>query len=265
VSETTRGNLRGKIKLIRRILTFLRLVSFLVRYPSTKVVGGPAFLSVLGRRWESMPSGLYSQSGQDAFVLSKFFSRIMRPGFPAVFLDVGCNHPVKHSNSMFFETHMGFRVIAVDALPTHRQSWAELRPRAEFILTAVGEREGTLDFEEIVADGSQDDMFSSIRGASRKAPRANRQVRAVSVEPLTKLLLERGIDDVGIMSLDIEGYEMQALLGLDLTRVKVDILLIENNSDNVLGDDRIRSRMIACGYGFFARIWGMDDVFVRVG
>jgi FkbM family methyltransferase len=249
--------------LIRKIRTFFRLLSFLGRYPSTKVVGGPAFLSVLGRRRESMPSGLYSQSGQDAYVLSTFFSRITRPGFPAVFLDVGCNHPVKHSNSMFFETYMGFRVLAVDALPTHRQSWAELRPQAEFVMTAVGEKEGSLDFEEILADGSQDDMFSSVRGASRKAPGTERHVRAVPVVPLTKLLLDRGIHEVGIMSLDIEGYEMQALLGLDLAGVKVDIVMIENNSDDVLGDDRIRARMIGCGYEFVARIWGMDDVFVR--
>jgi hypothetical protein len=84
----------------------------------------------------------------------------------------------------------------------------------------------------------------------------------IPVIPLTHILLSKELTDLGIMSIDVEGYEMQALLGLDLETIKVHVIILENNSNNVLGDDRIRNHLIAKGYLFMARIWGMDDVFV---
>jgi hypothetical protein len=54
---------------------------------------------------------------------------------------------------------------------------------------------------------------------------------------------------------------MQVLNGLDLETIKVHIIILENNSYGVLGDDRIRAHLIAKGYIFLARIWGMDDIF----
>lgn len=209
-----------------------------------------------------MPLGFYSQCGQDAFLLTHLFSRITKLGFPMTFVDVGCNHPVKHNNSCFFERHMGFRVLGVDAMSTHQQTWAEQRPQAELVITAVGREEGLIEFEEVESDGREGDMFSSVKGASDKAPALHRRIRTVPVTPLTQILSSRQLRDVGIMSIDIEGYEMQALLGLDLDSIKVQIIILENNSEHILGDDRIRSHLIAKGFRYVARIWGMDDVFV---
>jgi len=209
-----------------------------------------------------MPLGFYSQCGQDAFLLTQFFSRITTSGFPKTFVDVGCNHPVKHNNSLFFERHMGFKVLGVDALPTHQQAWTDQRPQAELVISAVGREEGLVEFEEVERDGHEGDMFSSVRGASDKAPALRRRIRTVPVTPLTQILSSRQVRDVGIMSIDIEGYEMQALLGLDLDSIKVQIIILENNSEHTLGDDRVRTHLIAKGFRYVARIWGMDDVFV---
>jgi FkbM family methyltransferase len=250
------------MSLLRKISLSLQLRAFLQRYPDTLIVGGPSTLAWLGNRRQNLPKGFYSQCGQDAFLLNLLYGKITGPGFPATFVDVGCNHPVKHNNSFFFERHMGFKVLGVDALATHQHAWAEQRPLAELLITAVGQEEGVVEFEEVEHGEREGDMFSSVSGASGKAPALGRRLHTLPVTPLTKILLSRQLTSVGIMSIDVEGYEMQALLGLDLDAIKVKVIVLENNSDHILGEDSIRAHLLAKGFQFVARIWGMDDVFV---
>lgn len=64
---------------------------------------------------------------------------------------------------------MGFKVLGVAALPTHLQAWEEQRPEADLFITAVGEKEGTVEFEEVESSGCDGDMFLGVKGASDKA------------------------------------------------------------------------------------------------
>jgi FkbM family methyltransferase len=240
----------------------LRFRSLLKRYPETLIVGGPPLLACLGARRERRSDGFYSQCGQDTFILTHLYWRIIKPDFPATFVDVGCNHPVRHNNSYFFERHMGFKVLGIDALSTHQQAWSEQRPRADLVITAVGDKEGSVEFEQVDNGTCDGDMFSCVSGISAKAGRLGRRLCVVPITPLTQVLLGKGLTSVGILSIDVEGYEMQALHGLDFEAIKVHIIVIENNSIGVLGDNRIRDYLISKGYVFVARIWGMDDVFI---
>jgi FkbM family methyltransferase len=251
------------MSLLSKLQSAIGLRAFLRRYPEAEIVGGPPALAWLGARRRSQPNGFFSQSGQDAFLLDQLFQAILSPGFPKTFVDVGCNHPVKHNNSLFFERHMGFKVLAVDALPTHQPAWAEQRPQADLVITAVGSEEGTVEFEEVEHAGREGDMFSSVRGASGKAQALGRRMRTVPITPLTQILQNRGLTSVGIMSIDIEGYEMHALQGIDFDAIQINAIILENNSEAMLGDDRIRDFLIGKHYRFIARIWGMDDVFVH--
>lgn len=247
----------------RKVSLALGLISFLKRYPGTLIVGGPPAFALLGSRYRSLTPGYFSQCGQDAFVSSYFFRAIAAPRFPKVFVDVGCNHPVKHNNSHFFEKYLGFQILAIDALATHQNDWASLRPASTLEITAVGSVEGEVEFEEVEPCDRGGDMFSSVSGASGKAPTLGRHIRKVPITPLSKLLQRHGLSAVGIMSIDIEGYELQALQGIDFNQVQIDIIVVENNSQHALGDDRIRELLISKDYRFHARIWGMDDVFVH--
>lgn len=251
------------MSLLRRIKLAFSVRRFVKRYPETTIVGGPRLLTWLGARHICQPVGFFSQSGQDVFLSNYLFQVIHRSALPKIFVDVGCNHPVKHNNSFFFERYMGFKVLAIDALPTHSLAWIELRPQAELVITAVGDQEGTVEFEEVDDDGHDGDMFSSVSGASVKKRGLNRRVRNVQVMPLTKILQTRGLTSVGVMSIDIEGYELHALRGIDFNALQINVIVLENNSDSSLGGEEIRALLIGNGYRFVARIWGMDDVFVN--
>jgi FkbM family methyltransferase len=197
-------------------------------------------------------------------VLSRFFGKIIgERDFPKTFVDVGCNHPTQHSNSYCFERFFGFRVLAIDALSIHKKSWEDVRPTAELVITAVGRARGVVEFEELESDGAALDMFSSVKGASRKATEVRRRNRTVSVVSLAELLRERDFRSIGILSIDVEGYEFEALDGLDLDTNRPRIVVVENNSESIFGDERIRNLMESKRYDFVARVWGMDDIYVH--
>ncbi len=249
--------------LFKKINLAFQLIKFLTQYPQTLLVGGPNFLSFLGCKRISTPYGFYSQCGQDALILNQLYKLIIKPDFPKIFIDVGCNHPLNHNNSYFFERHLNFRVIGIDALNTHKTQWAELRPKSELIISAVGNHDGVVEFEEVVDIDSGGDMFSSVSGSSKKVPNFDRQIRSVPLTTLGKIFREKNLKSIGIMSLDIEGYELEALKGINWGSINIKIIVLENNSISTLGDDSIRKYLISKGYIYFARIWGMDDIFVE--
>jgi FkbM family methyltransferase len=249
--------------MIKKISSFFRLVAFLWRYQGVNLVGGPTLVRLISHQYRPALRGYYSQSGQDALLTNDLFQVFNEPGFPKVFVDVGCNHPVIHNNSLFFEQHLGFRVIAIDALPVHQNKWKIIRPQAEFVLSAVGDKEGIVDFEEIAEGNQLGDMFSSVKGASIKEPKLGRSTRSVEIRTLSTILAAKGVASVGILSIDVEGYELPVARGIDFDSVDVRVIVVENNADGVMGSDVIRDYLIGRGYRYHARLWNMDDVFVR--
>jgi FkbM family methyltransferase len=141
-------------------------------------------------------------------------------------------------------------------------SWKTTRPTAEFLVKAVGQAHGIIEFEEVEESGGSYDMFSSVKGSSIKSTNLVRKTRSIEIAPLTDILLERNLNSVGIMSIDIEGHEYEALLGLDLDKINVEILIIENNAKGVMGNDLIREYLTKREFKFIARIWDLDDVFI---
>jgi FkbM family methyltransferase len=242
-----------------------KLVQFLGNrsaYPDVLYFDAPSQLRILGAKCRSLSKGYYSQQGQDSLVFNYFFRYINSKDFPRLFVDIGCNDPVIHSNSYFFESNQHFKVLAIDALPEIKAAWTRLRPAADFVSCAVGATEGEIRFDVVKGD-NVDSMYSSVSGMSAKSGIREIESRTVKVRRLTDILAERQIEFAGIVSMDIEGYELPALQGLDFTRFKAYIFIIENNGNDLLGDNSIRDLMISKGYLYFARIWCLDDIFVH--
>jgi hypothetical protein len=70
---------------------------------------------------------LYSQHDEELVIRDFFQDR--RHG---TFLDVGCAWPIKASNTFYLEQRLGWRGIAVDALPDYEQAWRKRRRRSRF-------------------------------------------------------------------------------------------------------------------------------------
>jgi hypothetical protein len=76
------------------------------------------------------------------------------------------------------------------------------------------------------------------------------------------VLDECAVSHVDLLSIDVEGAEMDVLAGLDLARHPPRVIVAEN-CKGLLGGDTVRQYLQEHGYRFYARIWTTDDVFVR--
>jgi len=231
-------------------------------YPGVQQIGGPNYLRLLGFDVRAPIGGHFSQFGQDRFVAAEILPAIDAEGFGRLFVDVGCNEPIVHSNSYYFEQTLGFEVLAIDALSEIKQLWEEKRPKSEVLITAVGEVSGEVSFD-VVSGEEQNSMFSSVSGSSSKAPISARRTRTVGVRTLAEIFSERNISRVAILSMDIEGYELPALKGLNFAAAQVGALIIENNGNAGMGSDQLRELLLVHGYVYWARIWNFDDIFVH--
>ena len=81
---------------------------------------------------------------------------------------------------------------------------------------------------------------------------------------LTDVLSELSVDAVGILGLDVEGYELPALKGLDFSKIHVHCLVVENNAVDGLPRADVRAHLRAAGFALAARIYNYDDIYLNI-
>jgi FkbM family methyltransferase len=162
---------------------------------------------------------LYSQDDEETLIRAFFQDR--HNGF---FLDVGAGDPIRHSTTYYLEKHLGWRGIAVDAIAEYREPYAKERPATRFFSYFVGDKSSTThDFFV-----SEDRNFSSATGAD---PRGGAyQKRRVATIALDDLLRREKVNRLDFVSIDIEGSEPMALAGLDIDRLRPELVCIEISS-----------------------------------
>jgi FkbM family methyltransferase len=245
--------------LLKDVVHYLYLKWFKHKYKKTKIIS---------EYFSEMVRGFYSQKGQDAFLYSEFYELINSGKISKTFVDIGCNHPINFSNSYFFEKHLGFECIAVDPLMTYKSHWAETRPKAKLFNVALGATKGKMDLftmeDDSMASQVQDpDMFSTLSADNSKLRSGKWKTLEVPVLTAQELFDSGRVSEIGIVSIDVEGFEIDVLKGIDFSRTKVQIAIVENNTKNIFGSEEIRDFMSKNGFEFYARIWKLDDVYVN--
>ena len=241
------------ITIIRRVRIFISrmisLVEFKVKHPNVRIIN------------PLMVGKYYSQDGQDLFLSSLLFNEIKKNKINNI-VDIGCNDPVKFSNSLFFEQVFSCNTLAIDPLIEFKEKWKNNRPNATFINCAVGSSLGFVVIEVPINDKS-DNMFSSVQGATSKSTALEHENRKVECRTVSSILSEHEFNQVLLMSIDVEGFEMEALKGIDFESSSIKCLCIENNSSKLYGDEEIREFLKNKGYYFVARIGTLDDVYIH--
>jgi FkbM family methyltransferase len=201
----------------------------------------------------------YSQAGED--LVLDFLVNYKPRG---VYVDVGCNHPIKVSNTYRFY-RKGWSGIAVDANVKFADLFRRHRRRDCFIRACVSDREETVAFHHFAADD-----LSSISGArlfDDDARYALERIEKIKTRTLTDILSDARCPPVfDILSVDVEGHDEAVLRSLDFARFRAAVIVVElNGTDLDLG--RIEQHPVAQllsnnGYDVVAAHWG--NVFFRL-
>jgi FkbM family methyltransferase len=204
-----------------------------------------------------------AEGGLDRKIRRRFF----RDGRPRLFVDVGAARPDYLSMSASFRP-LGWRVLAIEPNP----SFAELHRALghEVVEAACGDRdEDAVEFQIVNSHGQHYkgggvsfESFSSFKIKDSFAalkPDLDATTIRVNVRRLDTILRTHApdLERIGILSVDVEGWELEVLEGLSVDRYRPECVILEN----LFGDSAYREAMARRGY----RLWRTvppNDVYV---
>jgi len=151
------------------------------------------------------------------------------------FVEAGANDGIAQSNTLYFEAKRGWRGLLIEAEPRLAEECRRHRPRAlvEAVALVSAEHRGPVVLRYA-------NLMSVVKGAMPSAEEENAHIAkgcevqkvqtyevSVPTATLSSLFDKHGLARVDLLSLDVEGYELSALQGLDLSRHQPRFILVE--------------------------------------
>jgi FkbM family methyltransferase len=159
----------------------------------------------------------HSQFGEDRYI----FHHVDLPE-KGVFVDVGAGHPISLSNTYFFEQN-GWRGICIDADPTQYELLKKERKTAEWV--AISSEEGEIEFSQCQVP----ELSSTLGKEQHKGFYKilfNEPIRVPAFK-LETMLEKHHIDKIDILSLDVEGTELEVWKSFNFEKHKPKVVIIE--------------------------------------
>jgi FkbM family methyltransferase len=191
----------------------------------------------------------YGQHGED-FLLNKIFNGKSN-GF---YVEIGCLDGIEFSNTYFFEKK-GWKGLCVEAHKDFIEQLKKNRPQAKIVHCAVGEKDEdnvTFYANKIGSLSTLDKQEQSRWEKNYKEFFTGFEEQTVKMQTLTTIFNEAGAPKIDFVSLDIEGYEVKALSGLDLSKYKPRLFVIEYKDEE--HRKGIESLLLPAGYHHLALI-----------
>lgn len=173
-------------------------------------------------RCENGSVSMFGQYAQDFYLYTNHFSKMTRRG---IYVDIAANDPVFLSNTVFLDRCLGWSGLCVEPNPEYHFKLRSLRT-CHLHPTCMGATEG--ESVNFVFNGG----FSGVKEGLKFSPekRTDGSIRGettLNCTTLASTLAEREITHVDLLSLDVEGHEMNVLQGIDWTKVRFDVMVVE--------------------------------------
>lgn len=154
------------------------------------------------------------------------------------FIETGANDGKNQSNTLYFELYKDWTGILIEPIPELAALCRRNRPKCIVENCALVE----FEFEEPVVEMWHCGLMSLVKGALKsEEAELNHIKKGISIQSeventylikvpavtLTSVLEKYDVSQVDLFSLDVEGFELNVLKGLDFDRYKPKFMLIE--------------------------------------
>tara|TARA_B100000787_G_scaffold169044_1_gene159159 strand:- start:700 stop:1401 length:702 start_codon:yes stop_codon:yes gene_type:complete len=173
----------------------------------------------------------YSQFGEDA-VLRELISKKDQKG---TYLDIGCYHPRKHSNT-YLLYKMGWSGMLVDVEKTKLIACKIIRPRDETLLCAVSNEKG---FAPIFAPKKYSVLTSLV-----KINDEFKKIGTIEQKTISEII-ENNLSGncPTVLSIDVELKDYDAIKSIDFKRHSPKFILIECSDDDFNIDQVLQTKI----------------------
>lgn len=180
--------------------------------------------------------------------LEDFHLDLVFPDGPGTYVDVGGGHPVADNVSFWFYLR-GWHGLVVEPQDDLAGLYAGVRPRDRVAACLAGRSEGEATLHQVEGLHGLSSMVAA--NAARACELAPVRTVRRRVAPLSRLIDDAGLaGPIQFLKIDVEGAEAEVLAGLDLTRHRPAVVVVEAlNPANMSADaGAFEPTLVAAGY-----------------
>lgn len=171
----------------------------------------------------------YSLTGEDLFLRKRLRQKLLSRE-PGKYVDIGSFHPFLGSNTYLFYVY-GWSGVCVDANPIFTDMYGAYRPRDTFLNKAVSQTPRDFYF----AQHQENTGMSRVFDSAEEVPAGFAAPIKVPCERLDTVLdasFASG-DVIDLMSVDVEGMDVDVLKSNDWSRFRPQVLCVEEHELSV--------------------------------
>jgi FkbM family methyltransferase len=211
----------------------------------------------------------YAQNGEDLLI-----DMLLGHKRPISYVDVGCLFPDLHSNT-YLHYLAGGRGVCIDPNPDVAERFRAVRPHDKFVNAGVSDVAQKLKYymhRNPVFNTFSKARAKQVQRRALEQGSAGRELIAkkkIRVRPLLGILRSVGmdqgfLDNLDLLSVDVEGHELEVMNGIDFTRLRPKLIVAEailerGSFVDVLQIDFVRR---LSEFGYRVRAYTGHDVYL---
>ena len=151
-----------------------------------------------------------------------------------IFLEAGANDGIRQSNTFYLEKKMGWKGILVEPIPELARECKRNRKASEIYQVALTTEENsgrfiTLMDVDLMSTVAQSENLEARLAYAEELQGITRKEYEVATKSLSQIIDQSPYHTIDFMSIDVEGYELEVLAGLNLDRHCPQLLLVETS------------------------------------
>ena len=194
-----------------------------------------------------------SDYGEDHFIYKHFFKND-KNSKKRIYFDIGANHPIQSNNTYFFEKK-GWGGYAFEPNPELEKLWK--KRKAKFFLCVLSNKKS--DSVPLYSyDSNHSTLHKELVSEYLNFEKGNWKEFTVKSTTVNDICSKENISTIDLISIDVDGHELEVLQGIDFDKIKIQVFIIEYG----LLREKIFNYLTKRNFIFYARTY-LNDIYVH--